>query len=134
MTLFCTFYNVEMPKLKIGYCPYNLGTQSNKAGESRKLVCPAGRKSFLDSPQPCPYGFKSRQKNTGEVKATYIGKGKKKCPFYGVELPSKIGYCPLGASFPETFKFEKGLCPFGYKAQSEEASTKNACPFGYPNK
>ena len=125
----CPFYNQRMPKLKLGYCPFNLGAEKHKENEMRKIVCPAGYERTPENANSlCPYGYKNGQRNVGEVTATYIGKGKKLCPFYGIELPSKIGYCPTGNSFPGTV-FEKDVCPLGYR--SKEAGSVKECPFGY---
>ena len=105
--VFCPFYKQQMPKLKLCYCPFNLGNEKNKINDLRKTKCPAGyERTPEEANSLCPYGYKNGQRNTGEVSATYIGKGKKFCPFYGVELNSIIGYCPTGNSFPGAF-FEK---------------------------
>ena len=128
MSKFCPFYEVVMPELKLGYCPFNF-REKHIVNESRKSICPAGyQRSAQKKNSLCPYGFKNGSKNIGQVTATYIGKGKKLCPFYGTELPSKIGYCPTGMSFPGQV-FEKDVCPLGYR--SKEAGSVKECPFGY---
>ncbi len=117
-----------MPKL-IGYCPFNFGAEKHKVNESRKTCCPAGyQRTTEEANSLCPYGYQNGKRNLGEVTATLIGKGKKFCPFYGIELNSVIGYCPTGNSFPGAV-FEKGVCPLGY--QSKEAASNKECPYGY---
>jgi hypothetical protein len=129
MSKFCPFYEVEMPALKLGYCPFNFGAEKHKENVSRKTVCPAGYERTPEKKNSlCPYGYQNGKRNVSDVTATFIGKGKKLCPFYGIELPSKIGYCPTGHSFPGT-QFKKDVCPFGF--QSKEAASIKECPFGY---
>ena len=142
---YCSYYKESLP-VKINYCPYGheisnkTGTNANGATNkpteaTRTRICPAGFKRLTRGGGICPYGFKNGVASLDMASARFHGEGVRKyCPFYGANLPSKFGYCPMGHESKEVGPSRvsmNGVCPIGFRSEKQPKITE--CPFGFTN-
>ena len=141
MNKYCPYYGENLP-IKIGHCPFgHKDTSGTKSGQSstqqtlpsRTRICPAGFKRLTRGGSICPYGFKNAQTTLDIASAKFHAQGTRKfCPFYGISLASKFGFCPMGYMSKEVapnMLTLNGMCPFGFKRDIKQQNSP--CPYNY---